>query len=87
MYFRDIETRFNRPDRNQDGVVKQSYNQLSVFKHVGRAFGKQEVIVLKPTERKKAEWYILNNCPEIRKYIDEHMEQLKARGNHNLDQK
>ncbi|XP_060959175.1 uncharacterized protein LOC133030449 [Cannabis sativa] len=87
MYFRDIETRFNRPDRNQDGVVKQSYNQLSVFKHVGRAFGKQEVIVLKPTKRKKAEWYILNNCPEIRKYIDEHMEQLKARGNHNLDQK
>uniref|UniRef100_A0A803NJS8 DUF4218 domain-containing protein n=1 Tax=Cannabis sativa TaxID=3483 RepID=A0A803NJS8_CANSA len=58
MYFRDIETRFNRPDRNQDGVVKQSYNQLSVFKHVGRAFGKQEVIVLKPTERKKAEWFV-----------------------------
>ncbi|XP_060974099.1 uncharacterized protein LOC133039266 [Cannabis sativa] len=36
MYFREVETRFNCPDRNNDIVQNMPTRQFSVFKHVGR---------------------------------------------------
>ena len=69
MYFRGIETRFNRPERHDDGVDDRPNMEFSIFKHVGRPFSKKDVVVLDPALRKKAEWYILNNCPEIEKYL------------------
>ncbi|XP_073120394.1 uncharacterized protein [Henckelia pumila] len=72
MYFRDIETRYNRPERNDDRVNICSSRVISIFKHVGRPLGKKEVKVLEPSLRSKAEW--------------EHRSYLLARGVRNVEQ-
>ncbi|XP_073152210.1 uncharacterized protein [Henckelia pumila] len=86
MYFRDIETRYNRPERNDDRVNTCPSRVLSVFKHVGRPLGKKEVKVLEPSLRRKAEWYVLNNCQEVEKYLEEHRNILLARRVRNVEQ-
>ena len=70
MYLKGIETRFNRLDRNDDEVRNQPNQEYSIFKHVGRPFGKKDVILLEQTLKKKAEWYVMNNCPEIQKFLE-----------------
>lgn len=86
MYFRDIETRYNRPERNDDRVNTCPSRVISVFKHVGRPLGKKAVKVLEPSLRSKAEWYVLHNCHEVEKYIAEHRNDLLARGVQNVEQ-
>ena len=69
MYLRGVETRFNRPERNDDRVESQPVREYSVFKAVGRPFGKKSTMLLNPQLKQKAEWYILNNCTEIKEYL------------------
>ena len=69
MYFQDIETRFNRPERNDERAELFPPRGISVFKHVGRPLGKKEDKVLESSLRSKAEWYVLNNCQEVEKYL------------------
>ncbi|KAG6490095.1 hypothetical protein ZIOFF_051377 [Zingiber officinale] len=52
----DIETRYNRPERNDDRVNTCPSRVISVFKHVGRPLGKKEIMVLEPSLWIKAEW-------------------------------
>ncbi|XP_060961811.1 uncharacterized protein LOC133032017 [Cannabis sativa] len=85
MYFREVETRFNRPDRNNDIVQNMPTRQFSVFKHVGRPLGMRTVDTLPMQSKRKAEWYILNNCTEVEPYINEHKELLQARGVCNIE--
>ncbi|XP_060969773.1 uncharacterized protein LOC133036997 [Cannabis sativa] len=85
MYFREVETRFNRPDRNNDIVQNMPTRQFSVFKHVGRPIGMRTVDTLPMQSKRKAEWYILNNCTEVEPYINEHKELLQARGVGNIE--
>ncbi|RVW27633.1 hypothetical protein CK203_099152 [Vitis vinifera] len=33
----------------------------------------------------KAHWYIMNNCPELRPYLDEHTKELERTSSHNLE--
>lgn len=70
MYFRGIETHFNRPERNSDFVETQSSTTISVFRQLARPFGRKKSIYLTPTERDKLYWYILNNCQEVQPYIE-----------------
>ncbi|KAM6575504.1 hypothetical protein CsatA_023831 [Cannabis sativa] len=85
MYFREVETRFNRPDRNNDIVQNMPTRQFSVFKHVGRPLGMRTVDTLPMQSKRKAEWYILNNCTEVEPYINEHKKLLQARGVGNIE--
>lgn len=41
MYFRGIETRFNRSKRHDDRVDNRPNMEFSIFKHVGHPFGKK----------------------------------------------
>ncbi|PON51094.1 hypothetical protein TorRG33x02_312290 [Trema orientale] len=70
MYLWGVETRFNRPDRNELHVDTNSRHILLVFKSVGHPLGKKDVIILPPSDRPKAEWYVMNNCLEIQKYLE-----------------
>ncbi|XP_073133332.1 uncharacterized protein [Henckelia pumila] len=72
MYFRDIETRYNRLERNDDTLNTHPSRVISIFKHVGRPLGKKEVKVLEPSLRSKAEW--------------EHRNYLLARGVRDVEQ-
>ena len=66
-YFDDVETRFNRPDRNDDGI--HPTRQLSVFESQCKPLGKQSYVELDNNDRDKAEFYILNNSPELEPYL------------------
>ncbi|PON97308.1 hypothetical protein TorRG33x02_067750, partial [Trema orientale] len=85
MYLRGVKTRFNQPNRNEIVFVTQPNRVLSVFKSAGHPLGKKDIVILNSSDRLKAEWYIMNNCPEIQKYLDEHMRELEAKGGINLE--
>ncbi|XP_062074039.1 uncharacterized protein LOC133778190 [Humulus lupulus] len=84
MYFKGVETRFNRPDRNVDAIP--SPKKLSMFQSQGRPIGKKTLTTLDDELKKTVEWYILNNCIEILPYIQEHKQILLSSGAENLDQ-
>ncbi|KAL5548417.1 hypothetical protein UlMin_003648 [Ulmus minor] len=66
-YFDDIETRFNRPDRNDDGIHRT--RRLFVFESQCKPMGKQSQVYVEKNVRDRAEFYILNNSPEIKTYL------------------
>ena len=68
MYLRDIETKFNRPERNFDDNDK--VGDASIFKHRLRPYGGRKLIQLPHSEIEKIHWYILNNCVELRDYLE-----------------
>ncbi|KAL5580230.1 hypothetical protein UlMin_012672 [Ulmus minor] len=83
-YFDDIETRFNRPDRNDDGIHRTS--RLFVFESQCKPMGKQSQVYVEKNVRDMAEFYILNNPPEIETYLNQHKEELQLRGCLNPDE-
>ena len=66
-YFDDVETRFNRPDMNDDDI--HPIIQLSVSESQCKPLGKQSYVELDSNARNKAEFYILNNSPELEPYL------------------
>ena len=66
-YFDDVETRFNRPDRNDDGI--HPTRQFSVFESQYKPLGKQSYVDWDINVRNKAEFYILNNSPKLKAYL------------------
>nr|GFA48521.1 hypothetical protein [Tanacetum cinerariifolium] len=65
-YFRDVTTKFNRPDRNVDCPPLTC--QLQVFKSLCKSIGLRSVIRIDHQELKKVIWYVLHNSPEIDTY-------------------
>ncbi|KAL5552934.1 hypothetical protein UlMin_040335 [Ulmus minor] len=83
-YFDDIETRFNRPDRNDDGIHRT--RRLFVFESQCKPMGKQSQVYVEKNVRDRAEFYILNNSPEIETYLNQHKQELQLRGCLNPDE-
>ena len=76
MYLTNVQTVFNRPQRNNDGGVRKG--KFSVFVQVARPFG--EPIRGEPFTKKDmdvAHWFILNYCDETMIYLDEHEQMMK----------
>ena len=69
MYLHDVETRFNRVERNYDGGIEQQHQELAVFKSNGRVFGGSIHDELTLEDWEKAHMYVLNNCDEVIDYI------------------
>ena len=44
MYLHEIETRFNRPERNPDYVQDRSSSSVSVFRQLARPFGRKRAV-------------------------------------------
>lgn len=71
MYFRNVETVFSRPERNDDGG--EANVKLSVFSQNARPFNGYKFLQLSEGEMEPIYWYILDNCEEIepfRKYVN-----------------
>jgi len=71
-YFKsDISTRYRKVPRNADdgGVGEDHPEMLSIFKHVGRGFGKKKIRRLDDREYHAVRTYILLNCDEVKPYI------------------
>ncbi|BBH09180.1 hypothetical protein Prudu_021604 [Prunus dulcis] len=63
MYLKDVETAFNRPQRNNDGA----HDPLEILDEESRFLEMTWI----------AHWFVLNNCDEIMAYLDEHEEMMK----------
>ncbi|KAL5563419.1 hypothetical protein UlMin_033166 [Ulmus minor] len=72
-----VDEAFNRPDMNDDGI--HPTRQLSVFESQCKPLGKQSYVELDNNDRDKAEFYILNNSPELEPYLNEHKQELHVR--------
>ncbi|KAL5574295.1 hypothetical protein UlMin_023892 [Ulmus minor] len=75
--------RFNRPDRNDDGIHRT--RRLFVFESQCKPMGKQSQVYVEKHVRDRAEFYILNNSPEIETYLNQHKQELQLRGCLNPD--
>ncbi|BBH04741.1 Ankyrin repeat family protein, partial [Prunus dulcis] len=76
MYLKDVETAFNRPQRNNDGGMRKE--KLSVFAQRARLFGDPgRGESFSRNDMEVAHWFVLNNCDEIMAYLDEHEEMMK----------
>ncbi|KAL5570090.1 hypothetical protein UlMin_026665 [Ulmus minor] len=62
-YFDDVETRFNRPDRNDDGI--HPARQLSVFESQCKPLGKQSYVELDNNARDKIYAMHRMQAPEV----------------------
>ncbi|XP_020271854.1 uncharacterized protein LOC109847022 [Asparagus officinalis] len=69
MYFREIETRINRAERNVDVEDDQVVDGLSIFSQKVRPFCGKKYILLDRKEVNKAHWYVLYNCDEVKPYL------------------
>ncbi|GKB33458.1 proton-dependent oligopeptide transporter family protein, partial [Tanacetum coccineum] len=65
-YFRDVTTKFNRPDLNVDFPPLTC--QFQVFRSVCKSIGLRSVIRIDHQELKKVIWYVLHNSPKIDTY-------------------
>nr|GFC58644.1 hypothetical protein [Tanacetum cinerariifolium] len=65
-YFRDVTTKFNRPDRNVDFTPPTC--QFQVFRSICKSTGLRSVIHIDHQELKKVIWYVLHTSPEIDTY-------------------
>ena len=62
-----VQTKFNRPSRNFDGVVMES-EKSSLFPRIGRAIGSDDISTLDYSSWIQAHRCVLFNCPEIEQY-------------------
>ncbi|GKA04445.1 hypothetical protein Tco_0683565 [Tanacetum coccineum] len=65
-YFRDVTTKFNRPDHNVECPPPTC--QFQVFKSLCKSIGLRSVIRTDHQELKKVIWYVLHNSLEIDTY-------------------
>ena len=68
-YLINIETRFNKEDRNKDGKRVASPDELGVFSTAAKGFGASK-LNLYDSEYDQMVWYVLNNCREVEKYME-----------------
>lgn len=64
MYLKDVQTKFNRPEIDEDDGIPN--RQLSVFSSQCRPISKAIIMNLSPRDKKKLEWFVLDTCDEIK---------------------
>lgn len=70
MYLQDVETKFNRADRNVDADEEETIDGFKIFNQKVRPLGAASNVQLEQKLFTAAIWYVLNNCAEIRPYIE-----------------
>lgn len=67
MYLWDVDTRFNRSERNYDANNFQE--GFLMFSYNGCLIGKADFQRLAEAEWHKAHLYVLKNCEEVQEYV------------------
>ncbi|KAK1645184.1 hypothetical protein QYE76_062989 [Lolium multiflorum] len=85
-FFKDgTETRFNKDDRNQDIRRKPDPDEMEVFSVGAKGLGKS---ILKHFDKEfdNMVWYVLNNCDDVERYINEFRQELGGRGVRDIEE-
>ena len=70
MYLNDIKIRFNHVDRNADHKQGDDKPTLFIFKQMVQPMGGRRYQFMDMNELSKTHFYILNNCKEIKDFIE-----------------
>lgn len=70
-YLDNIETRWNRPGRVDDGPndIQSNSRVVELFPQIGKPIGGSSYFSLTFTEKLQAHRHVLTNCPAIDYYI------------------
>ncbi|XP_057443879.1 uncharacterized protein LOC130736038 [Lotus japonicus] len=82
-YLTDMDSRLNRPDRYMD-YASDEFVGLSVFKNNGRSIGGGSWESMSSSDIQQAHFYILQNCEEVRPWIEEHMTKIRNESERNV---
>ncbi|KAL3849435.1 hypothetical protein ACJIZ3_011317 [Penstemon smallii] len=85
MYLNDIETQFNRVERNYESCRDKACQTLSVFSENSRLIGKGTYEYLDNKLWNQARAYVLMNCDEVIPFVSEHKEELRRNGCSNVE--
>ncbi|GJU55639.1 uncharacterized protein Tco_1229353 [Tanacetum coccineum] len=61
----DVETRFNRLGRNDDGLLEDEPDKFQVFRSVCKPTGRMKETRLTTDVMQAVVWFVLNNSPEV----------------------
>ncbi|GJQ98694.1 hypothetical protein Tco_0009833 [Tanacetum coccineum] len=61
----DVETRFNRLGRNDDGLPEEEPDKFEVFRSVCKPTGRMKETRLTTDVMQAVVWFVLNNSPEV----------------------
>ncbi|GJV19353.1 hypothetical protein Tco_1368373, partial [Tanacetum coccineum] len=61
----DVETRFNRLGRNDDGLPEEEPNKFQVFRSACKLTGRMKATRLTTDVRQAVVWFVLNNSLEV----------------------
>ncbi|XP_016463901.1 uncharacterized protein LOC107786900 [Nicotiana tabacum] len=70
-YLHRIDIKFNWPERNSDGGLRNSDGGLSLFCKFGKTLGAPKQLDLEADELEQAYIYILKNCDEVLPFLEE----------------
>ena len=71
-YLREVETKFNREERNYDGgrPPLPDKSHLSIFSLPGKTIGKGVLSVMTENHHHAAAHYVLTNCDECLPFVE-----------------
>ncbi|CAN1279776.1 hypothetical protein LINPERPRIM_LOCUS17158 [Linum perenne] len=76
-YFEDVETRFNRPARNNDEMDHVSMTDAPINMISGRSIGKVSNVTLDEKTIIQAHRYVLYNSDVVQPFIEEHRDSIR----------
>ncbi|CAL1361192.1 unnamed protein product [Linum trigynum] len=79
-YLHGVETRSNRPSRNDDNLDSENGTQdaSTIFPKIGRSILHEDIVDLGNELLAKAHHYVLTNCNDVAVFIEEHLSLLKS---------
>ncbi|OMO65396.1 Transposon, En/Spm-like protein [Corchorus capsularis] len=86
-YLDKTETRLNRVGRNYEGSDDRCHSRLQVFSKVGKPLLGNAYEELSLSGWAQARMYVLENCEEIRNFVEKHKEELKMADPRNIERR
>ncbi|KAM3394634.1 hypothetical protein P3S68_003637 [Capsicum galapagoense] len=87
MYLDDIETKFNRKDRNDNGYRKNDGPILYIYSKSVRPYKDGDYDAIPKKDFDMAQWYVLNNFEEAEPFLEEHKKELLKQGVVDIEEK
>ncbi|XP_077246449.1 uncharacterized protein LOC143886385 [Tasmannia lanceolata] len=77
-YFEGVESKLNRPVRNDDDVPSEIEEGFAIFSVAGRHIGNVKSCPLDQITIGQAHRYVLFNCPAVQPFIEEHLKHIQT---------
>ncbi|XP_077233608.1 uncharacterized protein LOC143875914 [Tasmannia lanceolata] len=75
-YLEGVESKLNRPQRNDEDAPCEFEEGFAIFSVSGRALGKIHMEPIDPQTVKQAHRYVLFNCAAVNQYLEKHIAEL-----------